>query len=88
MDALSKHFRYNDSPARGVNHDPHSIQVYDKFGLFTDFDYKWDDATNRCEPMVKFYSSDKEDWSRLVSVDGVNANCFMDYQFGQQDDHS
>jgi hypothetical protein len=72
-------FRYQKQPAWD-----HETQLYDKFALFTDFNYEFSDATGRCEAMVKVDNNDKEEFRRLVSVDGVDARCFMDFQWGQQ----
>ena len=78
-DPIGKFFRYQEPREDDYWTAP---PIYDRFSAFTDFDFKFDDATGRCQPYVKTSNKDNnENFRKLVSIDGVNAACIMDAQW-------
>ena len=84
-----RHFESNDSLAKFFRHEIYKpgntweSSPWDKFSAFADFRYDYDESSSRCVPFVKLTDSPEEAFARLVSVDGVDADCFMDSKISE-----
>ncbi|GMI16478.1 hypothetical protein TrLO_g12844 [Triparma laevis f. longispina] len=71
-DAFGSFFRFdmNELQDSQWNKNP-----WDMFSPFTDMKYEWDETSSSCKPYVKFSQSSDEEFSELLEIDGVSAEC-------------